>query len=541
MKNLHKILLSLILFIAFLLRFVSLDTTPNGFHADEASFYVNAISIAKTGADEDGNKYPLSLSSYIDPKPALYSYFQIPFISTLDNQILASRLPAIILSMLSLVLIYLLIREVANKNIALVTLAVLSISPWHIVVSRGTQEVISSFFFLCLSSYFLLRLFTKKDRFVLNIAIFLISSLLSMYLYHSAKVLLPLITVGLIIFYFKQSKTYIKKSLLIFLTIIIAVVGSLLIQESSSRISAVGILNDKHPQALLIEQIYTLHEELPINLVRIYYNKFQAYGSAIATQYLGYFSPDFLFLKGGKPYRYLVPDHGLMYLIELPLLLLGLYYAIKNKRKELLLFIGIIILSPIPAALTNQETPSIIRAFPMVIGLAYFTSMGLLEIFKLKNNLFKILILLTLFSFYIWQIIYFSIQYHVQAKYDQPWYRNSPYTDIAKEVSLIFDNYETIEVTNDLRPLYSYFVMENLISINDLQTNPHARDNQTYQLGKFKINRNVCEFDEYKPGTLYIAETQCRFNKKEMSQLELVGTITYNDGVEVYELLQLAK
>lgn len=538
-KQKYTILLLFILFFAFVLRFYNLSITPNGYHADEASFYINAQSIAQTGKDEDGNSHPLSIKSLIDPKPALYSYFEIPFINTMQDQLAASRMPSILLGLLSLIVIYYLVKSLSSRKLAIIFTAILSISPWHIMMSRGTQEVIASFFFLVLSLLFVVLL-QKKEYTKLKVVGFTFSSFLSMYFYHSAKVLLPLLVFGLLVYFFKKTKAIIIDSaLLIFLTIAVFT-ASLFVQESLSRANAVGILNDKKPYALLLEQIYNLHEEIPISLTRVFYNKVQTYSVAVTNEYLKYFSPHFLFLEGGRPFRYFVPDHGLLYLIEIPLLIAGIYFAISRKRKEWPLFAAILFLGPLPAALTTIETPSIIRSFPMIIGLTYFISLTLLEVLNYKNKILKVIFILGISLVYLWQLGYFTLQYHVQAKYYQPWYRNSPYTAIAKEVALIEADYEAVEVTNDLRPLYAYFVMENLIDIQTLQENAHARNQEEYSLGKYTFNRHVCQFSEIRPGVLYIAEVGCK-EKDEFNRLEVIKTIKYNDNTQVYDLLQVAK
>ncbi len=538
-KHSTVITLLLILVLATFLRVVKLDTTPSGFHADEASFYVNAVALSETGADEDNVRLPISLSSLIDPKPALYSYFQIPFITTLENQVLASRLPAALMGIASLVVIYLLLLQIISTNVALLMTLILSISPWHIVVSRGTQEVIASFFFMTLSLLCLL-LYQKKTSYKKVIA-FSVSAFLSMYFYHSAKVLLPLLVFGLSMYSYKKSKDSIK----IFITVLgitfLAALFSVLVQESTSRIAAVGILTDEAPMHRLVEKIYTLHGELPVPVVRIFYNKIGAYLGAIAEEYVAYFSPEFLFLEGGKPFRYTVPGHGLLYLIEIPLLLLGLFSAIRSKKKATYLFLGLLLLAPIPAALTTQETPSMIRSFPMVIALAYFIAVGISSIYSARFQYVRHLTLLSIILVYCWQIGYFALQYDVQAYYDTPWYRNSPYSDIAKEVAASSDNYREIRVTNDLRPLYAYFAIENLFDVAELQTQPHARDNAEYRLGKFVFNRGVCDLGSREQGVLYIAETQCRERIEDASSFKVVKTISYQDGTPVYELLEITE
>lgn len=540
--HIHLLILIALLFVSFAFRIWNLSNTPNGFHADEASFYINSLSILTTGADEDGTKLPISLSSFIDPKPALFSYFQIPFIALVSDPIFAARLPSIFLSLLSLITVFLLVSKLSDRVTGVFVIAILAISPWHIIVSRGTQEVIASFLFLSSALLFLTLFFrTQKKQTFFELAGFALSTFLSMYFYHSAKVLLPLLIIGFVWYFQGFIRKNSKKTVIIILLAIFSIFASFFVQESNSRIAAVGILSDAAPMQQLTEQIYTANQQLPIPVMRVFYNKGQAYTTAFISEYLSYFSPSFLFLHGGKPQRYLVPDHGLVYLIEIPLIIAGLYIAIKNKRKELPLFLGVLFLSPIPAALTTLETPSIIRSFPIVLSLAYFSSLSLQSLLFSKNSVLKIVLLTGIFIIYSWQIAYFTIQYHVQAYFDDPWYRNTPYTDIAQSVKKMYPNYSEIRVTNDLRPLYSYFVIEKLITIEELQANPHARDLDEYRLGKFVFNRGVCELGDLKPGVLYIAETQCKERSEYAGKLKVIQKIRYHDEVEVYDLMQVSE
>lgn len=537
----HTVLLLIILFLASVLRIAFLSTTPHGFHADEASFLVNTQSLVQTGRDEDNRRYPVSLYSYIDPKPALVSYLQMPFVAVLGPTVFAARLPLALVGIASLCIVYLLFKKLSDEKIALIALSVLAISPWHIIVTRGTQEVILSFFFLVLALLLLITLLQKKGNFYLLLGLFSVTSFFSMYSYHSAKVLLPLLALSYCLtYYYQQQKTSILKSLSIVISVCLVLVAAALVQESNSRLSAVSIFSDHGPEQRILQQIYTTRESVPTVILRFFYNKVIGYGREITTEYVSYFSPEFLFLKGGEPKRYIVPEHGLLYLIELPLLIIGFVYTSIKKRKEAVLFGLLLVLAPIPSAITNQETPSIIRSFPMLVGFIYFIAMGIFAVSK-SNGIKKFVLLASLCTIYTWQFGYFLIQYKVQAYYDQPWYRNDPYTRIAHEVALIEDTYDRIIVTNDLRPLYSYFVLEGLLPIDQLQLNPRIRDAYTYSIGKFTINRGVCEFEQSAVKTLFIAEVECRQRMEHPDQYSVVKTITYPDGKPVYELFEHVK
>lgn len=537
----HTVLVLILLFVASVLRIGQLATTPHGFHADEASFLVNTQSLLQTGKDEDNRSYPVSLNSYIDPKPALVSYLQIPFVAVLGQTVFAARLPLALIGIASLMIVYLLFKELADEKIALVALAVLALSPWHIMITRGTQEVILSFFFLTIALLTLVYLLKNKGSFPAVIALFSLTSFLSMYSYHSAKVLLPLLTVFFVIgYYYQQKKKSVLKGLSIILSVCVVLVASVLVQESNSRLSAVAIFSDQGPQQRILQQIYTTRETVPTPILRFFYNKVIGYGREITAEYLNYFSPEFLFLKGGEPKRYLVPEHGLFYLVELPLVLIGFIFAVYSKRKEALLFGLLILLSPLPSAITNQETPSIIRSFPMLLGFVYFIAIGITTLSNSKGikKLFFIGLLLVVYA---WQFGYFVLQYKVQAYYDQPWYRNDPYTLIANKVAQIEDQYDHIVVTNDLRPLYSYFVLEGLLPVEQLQLHPRIRDEYEYTLGKFTINRGVCLLEPKQDRTLYIAEVECRQRMENPGHYSVIDTIAYPDGKSVYELLEYVK
>jgi len=70
-------LLFLIFFLGFILRFWQLGVNPPSLDWDEASLGYNAYSLFTTGKDEYGNPWPLSIRSFNDYKPPLYTYLTI--------------------------------------------------------------------------------------------------------------------------------------------------------------------------------------------------------------------------------------------------------------------------------------------------------------------------------------------------------------------------------------------------------------------------------------------------------------------------------
>ena len=101
--------------------------------------------------------------------------------------------------------------------------------------------------------------------------------------------------------------------------------------------------------------------------------------------------------------------------------------------------------------------------------------------------------------------------------------------------------YDLIFTTNDLRPLYAYFALEGLISVDQLQSNSLARNQEDYQIGKYRFNRQACYFPNLEQNVLYIAEVGCRDKVKDWADLKVIETISYPDGLAVYDLLTLTK
>ena len=117
MKNkLSNLILGLIILIAVFFRFYNLSGVPPQPTVDEVSIGYNAYSILKTGADEYGARFPILLRAYDDWRPALYVYLVIPFIALFDLNVIAVRFPSVILSTLSVIAVYFLLKELLSNS-----------------------------------------------------------------------------------------------------------------------------------------------------------------------------------------------------------------------------------------------------------------------------------------------------------------------------------------------------------------------------------------------------------------------------------------
>lgn len=539
LQNKHltpQAVLTFLLILALSLRIFNLGNVPHGLHADEASYMLNAILIGDTLRDEDNRLLPFSLNSLTDPKPALYAYMQIPFIKLLGPSIAASRLPSVFAGIISIYLAWFLARQLGGTKLAMGIALFLTVSPWHIMISRSTQEVITSFCFSLASWSMGIKFYHAQRRKYL--AGFFLFSMLAMYMYHATKIILPAFCLMLLIGVWLRNRQRFRLLLKLCVIVCLAFFISLKLLPSSNRFEAINVFDAPQPLADITQQIYAATEILPEWLLRVWYNKPHFFMRSIIATYFEHLSPTFLFVEWLEPRRYQVPFHGLLYIVDFPFLLLGLYTAISKRKREAVVLLLLWMLAPLPAAFTTHETPSTIRTVIMLLPLAYFISHGWIAAIHASDKRWvRVLIVSISFLAYGYSTGYFLTQLGVQQKVYQPWYRNWPYSRIANEVKQLVPSYARVYVGSDLRPLYSYFALNGLIDPQKLQIQPTARFNRSYTIEQFTFSQANCLGGlPLEDGVMYVLESSC-LNEELKSQISLLKRITYYDGVEAYVLV----
>lgn len=369
-----------IIFGSFILRAVNLDKYPSGLNADEAALGYNAYSLIQTGKDEHGIAWPLVFRSFDDYKPPFYVYVTIPFVKLFGLNIWSVRLPSALAGVISVYLLYLLVKEIFKdkKYLPELSALLLTISPWHIHFSRGAWEVNLSTMLILFGVYMFLKSLSNKFYFYFFVAAFV----LSLYTYHSARIIAPLIAISLFLNYFKdlfQKKNTKTLTICILMGIIFAlpVAFQLFSKEGQSRFSGVSIFSDRGPLSWVEEMRRTNSEPNSI-FTKIKYNKYSAYAAKFVNNYFLHFSPNFLFINGDKIDRSRVPGYGQLLPILLPFVLIGFIYLILHNKRESLIVLSWLFFSPVAASLTYQS-PHALRAENMIIPLIVITSVGVYQ------------------------------------------------------------------------------------------------------------------------------------------------------------------
>jgi len=474
-KHYSKIILFTILLLGVFLRFYQAGSHP-ALNPDEAALGYNAYSLLQTGRDEHGTAWPLHFKSFGDYKPGGYVYLAIPFIKLFGLTPLAVRLPNLLLSVLSLYFFYSLVKLLTkNRNLSLLSLFFLSVSPWHIHFSRGAWESSTALSFLIIGTYFFYKSLKSSSqhsfpRSLLSFFAFIVFYVLSLYTYHSARIIAPALALVLFLTNFKalwKRRQTLILPLILGILLTLPVAFSFLKSGGSARFGGVGITADSGPiwrtnELINHHQTYTTPGLL---LVRLHHNKYLAYALSWAQKYSSHFEGNFLFVGGDEVPRSASPDMGQLYPLDTIFLLFGLsllFLKSKNQNKNNQppsIFILWLLIAPLASSLTFQA-PSALRALPMTVPLSFFTALGLsyLLSFLDKNKKVFYFAILTISLLYLLNLAYFLDSYFVHAPKRWPFAHSYGFKNLVSYTEEAKGQYEKIYVTNKYDQPYILFL-----------------------------------------------------------------------------------
>jgi len=444
--------LGLILVLAAFFRLYQLNQVPIELFGDELDVGYQAYSILKTGKDLRGYSWPIYFHSLSEFRAPLYLYATVPFVATFGLNEWGVRLPAAFFGILSVFLLYLLAKKLFNYEIlALISAFLLAITPWHIHYSRAGFEV-TLLLTLILGGLF----FWVKVKYLISAIFFL----LAFYTYSTA-VLFIILLLPILFFLDKTWRKVEKKNLLIvfcvFLVGMIPFVLGLFSGQAGERFSQISIFRDQK----LVERIINKRGGEPA-FGRVFHNKATEIGKEFISNYLNAFSPDFLFLKGDPNLRHSVGTTGELYLIYLPFLILGLVEVAKNlKKKENLLLLGWLLVSPVPSALTIGGGNHATRLFLMLPVLILFIAIGVVQScfwIKRMSNIFKFLLVFFTFSFFIFNFVSYLHQYYVHYPKESWRFWHYGYKEAIKKLSILEDQYKRVVLNNNHEPILIRFL-----------------------------------------------------------------------------------
>lgn len=434
-------LFSIIIFLAFILRIYQISNVPPGLYPDEVSVGFNAYSLLKTGRDEHGVLLPFWFKAFGEYKLPVYIYLTAASELLLGKTDLSVRLPSILAGVGSVVVfIFLLLSLTQSTKLSLLGGLLLAISPWHLQFSRAAFEANMALFWVLLGTFFVIwGLKSNKSKFLLGI-LFFVGSL---YTYNIERIFVPLFFVSLLLLFRSETKRMFSSSIT---WVVLLFFLLLTIPFWRFAVSSEGLIRAKSES--FIQEVKITSDDFFRNLTFLKTHQY-------LKNYLSYFSFDFFFFSGDQIGRHSVREMGMTYLWQLPFFIIGLLTAGRIRKEAEKIFLVWLILAPIAGAFARPN-PHALRGLLLVIPLAFFTSLGILQIsFSFRKKLLMQIVLCGALSYFL--LLYLHIYYvHYPKRTAADWH--SGYKDLIEFVEHEKDKYQQILLTDRLVPDYIYFL-----------------------------------------------------------------------------------
>ncbi len=456
---------------AFFLRTYRLSSLPPGFHVDEVKAGWNAYSLWLTGRDDWLHPFPLHYDTFGDQRPTGLFYAMIPSLKIFGLTQFAVRFTPALFGSLAVFAVFFLTFLITQKSkLATLSALMLAVSPWHITLSRATSEGIVSVTLILFGLYFLIR--SLRSRTLSPLVLSGIFLILSYFFYHTSRLLVPVFVITVMTYsYITSVRHRIFLPGLILLLILSAVTCLFLLSPvARSRLSQVSVFSDP---GVNFELQRLPFEEGPnrVFTARAFHNKIQVFTGRFLDEYAQYFSSGFYLTAGeAKPVRYQTASRGLILYIELILILAGLT-AVAGKKLSCLPVL-LLLVSPLPAAITTEDAPNLHRALLMTPFLSILAASGFWYIYRVKHSLIFIVTVLFLLDFVHYTHLYLV---HNPRRDNITLSRNAGVTELIEKISGYRQEYPRIFLTNrpdHLYPWYAFLtardprVFNQLIAVN---------------------------------------------------------------------------
>lgn len=540
----------MVLFAAAFLRLYKLGSIPPHLTPDEAALGYNAFSIMKTGRDEYGKFMPFVFKSFGDYKPGLYVYVTIPFVFSMGLNEFSVRVPSAILGVISVLLIYLVVREIYGRKSSLLPLLssiFLAISPWHMYFSRGAWEINLSLTLTLAAIYFFLKARVRQYNLILSAFFFG----LTLIAYQGAKLSSLIVVLLLVIFFVSDLKKISLKnlgiSLLAGLIVSSPIVYSMFTGQAG-RLSVFSIFSSPRPTSYLQNFLDQGNEKINSISYFLFHSEWLNFLRGIMGRWFNHFSGRFLFFEGdwSNP-RHSAPFSGELLFMDLPLLIVGGLTLMKSKlNKESGFVVAWLFLACLPSVLSRDQVHAV-RSFNMVIPLAITIALGMEKLINLsKHKIFIFAFTLT----YIFSFAYYLNMYFIHLPKLNSQYWGYGYKQLVESITPIQSSYKKIIFQQSYNQPYIYFLFFNKYDPSKYQKlsnfnfvpSPYGDVGQVTQLENIYFQGIDWQVLRGMSGTLVVgdAERIPKADSQEGTEFHVVSDIKYLDGkTDAYRIVEI--
>lgn len=497
-----KFLLIFICIFFLFTRLYQINEIPPSVYWDEASIGYNAYAVSETGRDEWGKFLPIHFRAFGEFKLPVYIYSTAIFVKVFGLNEFSVRFPSVLFSLGTVILIYLLAKRLSgSKMIGILSSFLVSVSPWFFIFSRTGYEVTAGLMFYLLAIYLFLGLRVNVWHAVFSV----VSFILSAYSYNSFRIIAPLTILVLITYEFRGLKVVFKK----------------------------GVLPLILSGIILLLSVFPIYRLYRYDAGSIRLQVISTTNSKFAGNYLSHFSPNFLFISGDKNLRSQQSGFGQLYLPELILLPLGLVYMFKSKSKYSFLSLALLLLGPIPAAIT-KESPHALRAISSIPFFSVISAMGIVCFQNIFRNKYFVgfTAVVIFFVFFINYFINFLTVFPAQSSKDWQYGYKKIFTDFKND----FPKYNQIFISDEYAQPYIFALFYQKVDPNKFRQT--AIRNNVSEWGF----STVASFDKFKFGKInQLLKTRnlgssliFASDKEKINGLNPIGEVKLLDGTNAF-------
>ena len=381
------LILAGILILGFVVRIYKIQSLP--LYGDELTMVYDTYSIGKTGMDATGQKFPLTFKMGAG-RPGGYIYFSVPFVYLFGPTVWGERALSLLSGLGIVILMYFLGKQIFNQKIGLIAALLTAVSPWDIYLSRGGFEAHFALFLALLG----ITMFVYKKY-----SWWAVAWGIAIFTYPTFKLTLPLMFF-LLGFVTGFPKLIRNKMFLISISVLlvfgIMAVTQTFMAGSEQRFLSENVFADRNLKESIIQRVNyeRTNSSLPQFLKPVFINREVEYARLVFENYVKNLSPNFLILRGDGNPRHNPGEMGMIYVVELLLIVIALHMLWKENKKEFSLLLVWILITPL-ATMFFPEAHAL-RNGLMLPPLILLSSYALSKIPKRFAIAFSIMILIQL-------------------------------------------------------------------------------------------------------------------------------------------------
>ncbi len=395
--------LFLIFALGVFLRLYKVPAVPPGLYIDEISDAYNGYTILTKGVDEHGVRYPLWFKAFGEYKMPAFVYGSALGTAIFGRTDLAVRFPALVSGILTLLIFYWLVEELAKLGkkylphappiLALTATLFLAISPWHLQFSRAGFDATIALPFYLFGLLCAILAYKRKQLFLLILSF--LSLALTTYSYNAYRLLVPATFLVIAVIFIVKQRQMLKGIILssiFFVILITPMIMFTLTGAGMTRFAETSAFS-QYANLSLIEKI--IH-----------------YPLMFLSNYLSYFSLNFLFNVGDGIGRHQIAGFGPMPYWEFPFLLIGLYFFIKNWKSPFSLTVFALLFAVPFSAAATVPSPHTLRSLLMVVPLTIMVAYGFLWAMGKLLKGKRILVACVIMLFIVYEFIFYLHFYY---------------------------------------------------------------------------------------------------------------------------------